>query len=158
MPACPASVSVSAAPPQVRIRGRLSSGTGVVLVLLGMATVAGLLFVTVSPRAEANPRNAVALLLSTAALLGAVAAALVCRIERVTVTDDAIVQEKSLAGITWKRRRIARDTIDSVRVQARGAGGHGLAIIGSRGRLLVGGSLDESELEWLSAWVTAKLT
>ncbi len=54
----PMSVSAGSDAPEVTIRGRLKSGTGIVLLLLGMATLGGLLFVTVSPRAEANPRNA----------------------------------------------------------------------------------------------------
>lgn len=154
---CPPHVDVSTGRPGVRIRGRLRSGNAAVFVMLGVATLGGLLFVTVSPRADANPRNAVAVLLTTAALLAAGAAALAFRLEQVTIEGDDITQEKSLAGIPWMRRRMARDSVDTLRVQTRGAGGHGLAIIGRQGRLLVGSSLDESELEWLQHWIEARL-
>lgn len=153
----PPHVSVDDDAATVRIRGVLRSGTGAVLVLLGMATLGGLLFVTVSPRAEANPRNAVGVLVTTAAALAAVAAALKWRTEELVIGDDQIRQTKSLAGIAWMRRAMPRAGVDALRVQARGPGGRGLAIIGPQGRLLVGGSLEEAELEWLREWVTERL-
>lgn len=141
---------------EARIQGRLRSGTAVVFALLGGAVIAGLLFVTVSPRAEANPRNAVVVLLSTAVLLGLGALSPKARRERLTLGSE-IVHEKSLAGVCWSRRKIDRSSIASLRVQTRGAGGRGLAIIGRQGRLLIGGSLAENELEWLHAWVEERL-
>jgi hypothetical protein len=153
----PPHITVDPSGATVEIRGRLKSGTGVVLALLGMATLGGLLFVTVSPRSDANPRNAVAVLLSTAVLLAGVAAALTFRLEQLTIGGDEITQSKSLAGIAWARRRMPRAGVDALRIQARGPGGRGLAIIGPQGRLLVGGSLDEADLEWLRDWVAERL-
>ena len=141
---------------EARIHGRLKSGTGVVFALLGGAVIAGLLFVTVSPRAEANPRNAVVILLSTGVLLGLAALSSKARRERLAIGSE-IVHEKSLAGVCWSRRKIDRSSIASLRVQARGAGGRGLAIIGRQGRLLIGSNLAENELEWLRAWVEERL-
>jgi len=154
---CPPHIAMFNHPPAAQIRGRLSSGTGVVFGLLGAATLAGLLFVTVSPRADANPRHAVGVLMTAGALLAAMAAALAFRLERVTVDGNEITQEKSLVGIAWKRRRMARAGVNALRVQARGPGGRGLAIIGPHGRLLVGSSLEEPELEWLRNWVSRQL-
>jgi hypothetical protein len=153
----PEHVAVDDARAEVTIRGRLTSGTGVVFALLGAAVVAGLLFVTVSPRAEANPHNAVAVLTAAGVLLGLTAFALATRHQRLVIGADRIVHERCIAGLCWSRRRIDRGSVDAVNVQARGAGGHGVAIIGRQGRLLVGASLKESELEWLRAWVQARL-
>jgi hypothetical protein len=139
------------------IRGHLKSGTAAVLILLGMATLGGLLFVTVSPRAEANPRNSVAVLLSTAAVLAAAAAVFSFRVEQLTIDRDHILQRKSLAGVPWMRRQMARADVDALRVQPRGPGGRGLAIVGRQGRLLLGSSLAEDELEWLRDWVAQRL-
>ena len=147
-------ISVDAA--EARIQGRLKSGTGVVFALLGGAVIAGLLFVTVSPRAEANPHNAVIILVATGVILGLGALSPKARHERLAIGNE-IVHEKSFAGVCWSRRQIDRSSIASLRVQARGAGGRGLAIIGRQGRLLIGGSLAENELEWLRAWVEERL-
>lgn len=153
----PTCFSVGDETAEVVIRGQLKSGTGVVFLLLGLATLGGLLFVTVSPRAEANPRNAALILTATAALLATGAAALALRLERLTIGGDAIVQEKSLWGIRLTRRAIPRASVATLQVQTRGAGGHGLAIIGRQGRLLIGGSLEQGDLEWLRDWVAARL-
>jgi hypothetical protein len=122
-----------------------------------MATLGGLLFVTVSPRADANPRNSVGILLTTAALLGSAAAIMAFRMERLVIDGEEIRQEKSLAGVRWMHRRMSRVGVDALRVQARGPGGRGLAIIGPHGRMLVGSSLEEADLEWLRDWVAARL-
>jgi len=154
---CPPHIAMFNHPAAVQIRGRLKSGTGVVFGLLGAATLAGLLFVTVSPRADANPRHAIGILVTAGALLGGMAAALAFRLERLTIDGNEITQEKSLTGIAWKRRRMTRAGVNALRVQARGPGGRGLAIIGPQGRLLVGSSLEEPELEWLRDWVSGRL-
>jgi len=154
---CPHRITMADHPPAVRIRGRLRSGTAVVFGLLGAATAAGLLFVTVSPRAEANPHHAVAVLLAAGAVLGAMAAAQAFRVESLTIGKTEITHEQRLAGICWQQRRMTRVNINALRVQARGPGGHGLAILGPQGRLLVGGSLEEADLEWLRGWVSAHL-
>jgi hypothetical protein len=154
---CPRKISVSDARNEVNIQGRLRSGTAVVFTMLGFAVIAGLLFVTVSPRAEANPHHSVLVLLSAGLFLGLAAAAAVARRERLEMGDNQIIHEKSLAGVRWARRQIDRGSVDAVRVQARGAGGHGLAIIGPQGRLLVGGTLEEADLEWLRLWVSSQL-
>jgi len=156
-PQTPRHVRVDPAASTVFIHGRLKSGTAAVLVLLGMATLGGLLFVTVSPRAEANPHHSVAVLLTAVGVLAAAAAALSLRVEQLTIGRNHILQRKSLAGIPWMRRQMSSTDVDAWRVQPRGPGGRGLAIVGRQGRLLLGSSLAEDELEWLRDWVAQQL-
>jgi hypothetical protein len=151
----PRGITCSAGGRQVTLRGGLSSGTATIAVILGAAVGIGMLFAAFSPRPEAIPPAA-------PALLASVAVALVCWVglqtlsgERLTVGEDEIVYERLLANVCWRRRTIARRNRIDLRMRAQGAR-RGVVLSAGSETLHIGRTLDPDGVEWLYNWLGAR--
>ena len=77
--------------------------------------------------------------------------------ERVRVQHDSLIHELEFLGLTWRRRRIARSAVQTLRIQTRGADERGVAVVTADGRLVVGAGLEDSDLPWLRAWISQQI-
>ena len=60
-------------------------------------------------------------------------------------------------GPRWRRQRIARSAVQTLRIQTRSADKRGVAVVTADGRLMVGAGLEDSDLPWLRAWISQQI-
>lgn len=77
--------------------------------------------------------------------------------ERIRVQHDSLIRELEFLGRTWRRQRIARSTVQTLRIQTRSADKRGVAVVTADGRLMVGAGLEDSDLPWLRAWISQQI-